>query len=312
MKHVVVTGGAGFIGSHLCEFYLREGWQVTAIDNLVTGSRENIAKLPELGRFNFIEHDISHSFPKVGAFQLLLHFACPASPIDFARLPIEILKVDSLGTFHCLEAAVEQKARLVLASTSEIYGDPLVHPQTEDYWGNVNTIGERSCYDEAKRFAEAALMSYHRKLNANTGIVRIFNTYGPRMRLSDGRVVPNFCAQALQGAPLTVYGEGSQTRSFCYVSDLVAGIVFYAATDYHEPVNLGNPDEYKIIDFAKVVIESVPGTKSRIEFRPLLHSDDPKQRKPDISRAKKWLAWSPKVALSEGLAKTLEYFRAQL
>ncbi|HRK01799.1 MAG TPA: SDR family oxidoreductase [Oligoflexia bacterium] len=311
-SHVVVTGGAGFIGSHLCEEYLKQGAAVTAIDNLVTGSFKNIAKLEGTKGFRFIEHDISASMPDVGEFDLMLHFACPASPVDFAKMPLEILKVDSLGTFNSLDAATKAKARYVLASTSEVYGDPLEHPQKESYWGNVNSIGDRSCYDEAKRFAEATTVAYRRKLGTDSGMVRIFNTYGPRMRLNDGRVVPNFCGQALRGEALTVYGDGQQTRSFCYVTDLVDGIIRYAATDRTEPVNLGNPKEFKIRDFADFILKNIPQSNSKIESRPLLHLDDPKQRRPDISRAKEWLGWEPRVSLEEGIKKTIEYFRTVL
>ncbi|MEW6055372.1 MAG: UDP-glucuronic acid decarboxylase family protein [Bdellovibrionota bacterium] len=314
MANVVITGGAGFIGSHLCERYLGRGDKVVVVDNLVTGSRENIKHLFHNKDFTFIEHDVSEPLPELdwGRPDLILHFACPASPVDFTRIPVEILKVDSYGTLQFLELARQYGSRFLLASTSEVYGDPLVHPQTEDYWGNVNPNGLRSCYDETKRFAEAATMVYLRKFNVNTGIVRIFNTYGPRMRLDDGRVVPNFCGQALRGQPLTVYGNGSQTRSFCFVDDLVEGIMRLAASEVHDPVNIGNPDEYKIIDFAKFILEAVPGARSAIEHRPLLHEDDPKQRRPDITRARKLLNWEPKVSLMSGIQKTLEYFKTKL
>ncbi len=317
MAHVLITGGAGFIGSHLCEKYLAQGDRVTAIDNFVTGSAENIKHLLGDKAFKLIEHDVSLPFTPAmeanfGRVDFVLHFACPASPIDFEKIPLEILKVDSLGSFHTLEVAKKNKARYLIASTSEIYGDPLVHPQTEDYWGNVNTTGKRSCYDETKRFAEACATVYRAKYGVNTGIVRIFNTYGPRMRLSDGRVVPNFCGQALRNEPITVYGTGTQTRSFCYVDDLVAGIMKLIASDCTDPVNIGNPDEYTMLEFAKFVLNAVPGTTSKIEYRPLLHTDDPKQRKPDITRAKKVLGWSPKVELADGIGKTLEYFRSKL
>lgn len=314
MKHVLITGGAGFVGSHLCDKYLARGYKVTALDNLCTGSRSNIEHLKGNKNFAFIERDISLSIsPKdFDKLDLVMHFACPASPVDFQKIPLEILKVDSVGTFNTLEIAKEHGARFVIASTSEIYGDPLVHPQKESYWGNVNPIGPRSCYDEAKRFSEATTMVYHAKYGVNTGIVRIFNTYGPRMRLDDGRVVPNFCGQALRNEPITVYGSGDQTRSFCYVDDLVEGIMRLAASKEHLPVNCGNPDEYTIKDFAEFVIKAVPGTRSEIVYRPLLHADDPKQRKPDITRAKTVLEWQPKVSLADGLSKTLEYFRSKL
>ncbi len=312
MRHVLITGGAGFIGSHLCEKYLEQGERVTAMDNFITGSRKNIVSLEKNKNFNFIEQDVSKPFPTLPKVDVLLHFACPASPVDFVKIPLEILQVDSYGTFNCLDLVKKDNARFVLASTSEVYGDPLVHPQSEDYWGNVNPIGRRACYDETKRFAESATMAYHRKYNLNTGIVRIFNTYGPRMRLDDGRVVPNFCGQALRNQPVTVYGDGKQTRSFCYVDDLVEGIVKLAHSDFHEPVNIGNPDEYTILDFAKFVLENVSGSKSRIEFSPLLYEDDPKQRRPIITRAREILNWSPSTSLKEGLANTLAYFKSQL
>lgn len=314
MRNILITGGAGFIGSHLCQRYLERGDQVTALDNFLTGSKKNIKTLEENPKFKLIEHDVSKPFPELGSqkIDVVLHFACPASPVDFAKIPLEIMQVDSYGTFHALELARKHKARYVVASTSEIYGDPLVHPQTEDYWGNVNPTGQRSCYDEAKRFSEAATMVYHRKFGLNTGIVRIFNTYGPRMRLDDGRVVPNFCGQALRNQPLTVYGTGNQTRSFCFVDDLVQGIMRLADSDIHEPINIGNPDEYTILDFAKFIITSVPNTKSKISFLPLPHSDDPKQRKPVIQKASELLGWAPKVSLKDGISKTLEYFRTQL
>ncbi len=313
-KRVFITGGAGFIGSHLCERYLEQGAEVVAMDNFVTGSKENVQHLLSHPRFKLIEHDVSVPFSdaEIGAVDLVLHFACPASPVDFARIPMEILKVDTYGTFHTLDIAKKNKARFIVASTSEVYGDPLVHPQTEDYCGNVSSVGPRSCYDETKRFAEAATMVYHRKFGVNTGIVRIFNTYGPRMRLDDGRVVPNFCGQALRNESITVYGEGRQTRSFCFVDDLVAGIMRLAESAEHMPTNIGNPDEYTILDFAKVVIDLIPGTKSSIVYKPLLHEDDPKQRRPDITKAKTLLGWQPAVSLKDGLGKTITYFRSKL
>ncbi|MBI2606308.1 MAG: SDR family oxidoreductase [Deltaproteobacteria bacterium] len=313
MAHILITGGAGFIGSHLCGKYLLRGDRVTAVDSFLTGSEENVARFSENKNFTLIRHDVSEPFPEIDKTDFVLHFACPASPVDFTRVPLEILRVDSLGTFNALELAKKDGARFLLASTSEVYGDPLVHPQTEDYWGNVNPTGLRSCYDEAKRFAEAATMVYLRKYEVNTGIVRIFNTYGPRMRLDDGRVVPNFCGQALRNEPLTVYGDGKQTRSFCFVDDLVDGIMRLVDSNEHGPVNIGNPDEHTILDFAKFVVEAVPGTRSRIEFVPLKFTDDPKQRRPVIARAQKLLGWNgPKVTLKEGIAKTLDYFRARL
>ncbi len=309
MKHVIITGGAGFIGSHLCEQYLKHGYEVTAIDNFCTGSRKNIETYLSNPKFTFIEHDVSETLPALKKADLVMHFACPASPVDFTKIPLEILKVDSIGTFLMLEIAKKDGARFIFASTSEVYGDPLVHPQTEEYWGNVNPIGLRSCYDETKRFSEAVTMVYHRNYGVNTGIVRIFNTYGPRMRLDDGRVVPNLCGQALRNEPLTVYGKGTQTRSFCYVDDLVDGIMKLADSAENLPVNIGNLDEYSILDFAKYIIAAVPGTKSQIQFTPLMFEDDPKLRRPVIERAQKILGWNPKVTLKEGLSKTLEYFR---
>ena len=312
MKRVLITGGAGFLGSHLVDRFLSEGFEVLAMDNFLTGSPKNIAHLKTEKRFHFVECDVAQPIEgKIGRgkFDTVMHFACPASPVDFATLPLEILQVDSFGTYNALDVAKDHGARFMIASTSEVYGDPLVHPQTEDYWGNVNPIGPRSCYDEVKRFSEALTMAYHRKHKVNTSIVRIFNTYGPRMRLDDGRVVPNFCGQALRGEPLTVYGDGSQTRSFCYVSDLIDGIYKLSQSKEHLPVNIGNPDEYSIRDFAEIVLKLVPASKSRIEQRPLLHADDPKQRKPVIDRAKNILGWQPKVSLNDGLTRTIEYFR---
>lgn len=303
------------MGSHLVDRFLTEGFEVWAIDNFVTGSRANIEHLAHENRFHFVEADVSQPFAKkLGStkFDVVMHFACPASPADFARLPIEILHVDSYGTFHTLDIARESGGRYILASTSEVYGDPLVHPQDENYWGNVNPIGLRSCYDEVKRFSEAVTATYHRKYGVNTGIVRIFNTYGPRMRLDDGRVVPNFCGQALRGEAITVYGDGSQTRSFCFVSDLIDGIYKLSQSTEHWPVNIGNPVEYRIIDFAKEVLRLLPQSKSTIEYRPLLYADDPKQRKPVIDRAQSILSWSPRIKLEEGLGRTIEYFSKQI
>jgi dTDP-glucose 4,6-dehydratase len=303
----VITGGAGFIGSHLCERFLAEGHEVVCVDNFITGTPANIDQLRGNERFTFLRHDISHPLEIDDAVDNILHFASPASPVDYLRHPIPTLKVGSLGTHNTLGLAKLHKARYLLASTSEVYGDPEQHPQREDYWGHVNPIGVRGVYDEAKRFAEAMVMAYHRYHGVNTHIVRIFNTYGPRMRLDDGRVVPNFMGQALRSEPLTVYGDGSQTRSFCYVDDLVEGIARLLFTDFHEPVNLGNPNEVSILNFAREIIQ-LSGSKSAIEYRPL-PQDDPRVRKPDISRADKLLGWEPKVPRREGLQRTLEYFQ---
>ena len=310
MARTLITGGAGFIGSHLCERFLSEGDDVICMDNLLTGNADNIAHLFANPRFTFIKQDVTNYIYVKGALDNILHFASPASPIDYLELPIPTLKVGSLGTHKALGLAKEKGARLLLASTSEVYGDPLVHPQKEDYWGNVNPIGPRGVYDEAKRFAEAITMAYHRAHGVQTRIVRIFNTHGPRMRLKDGRVVPNFMSQALRGEPMTVYGDGSQTRSFCYVSDLVEGIVRLLRSDHVEPVNCGNPTEVTILQFAER-IKALTGSKSEIVFRPL-PVDDPKVRQPDISRARKVLGWEPKVGLDEGLQMTIDYFRQAL
>jgi dTDP-glucose 4,6-dehydratase len=307
MARVLITGGAGFIGSHLCERFLHDGNDVICMDNLLTGSRDNVAHLFENPRFTFIQQDITNYIWVKGPLDAIMHFASPASPVDYLELPIQTLKVGSLGTHKALGLAKEKGARLLLASTSETYGDPLVHPQNEDYWGNVNPIGPRGVYDEAKRFAEAITMAYHRTHGVETRIVRIFNTHGPRMRLNDGRVVPNFIAQALRGEPMTVYGDGSQTRSFCYVSDLVEGLVRLLESDYPNPVNCGNPLEVSILQFAET-IRKLTGSKSEIVFRPL-PVDDPKVRQPDITRARTILGWEPKVGLEEGLRKTIDYFR---
>jgi dTDP-glucose 4,6-dehydratase len=304
----VVTGGAGFLGSHLVDRLLGEGYRVIAIDNLVTGNTANIGHLAGNPDFLFIKHNVSNFiFLPEEKVDYVFHFASPASPIDYLELPIPTLKVGALGTHNTLGLAKDKKATFILASTSECYGDPLVHPQKEDYWGNVNPIGPRGVYDEAKRFAEAMTMAYHRYHKVDTRIVRIFNTYGPRMRLRDGRVVPAFIGQALIGKPLTVFGDGSQTRSFCYVSDLIDGIFRLAMSDFHEPVNIGNPREMTIKQFAEEIIR-ITGTKSKIEYKPL-PVDDPKVRQPDISRAKKILRWEPKVQFEEGIKKTIEYFR---
>jgi dTDP-glucose 4,6-dehydratase len=307
----VVTGGAGFLGSHLTDRLLAEGHRVIAIDNLITGNPANIAHLSGNENYRFIKHNVSnYIFVPEEKIDYVFHFASPASPIDYLELPIPTLKVGALGTHNTLGLAKDKKATFFLASTSECYGDPLVHPQKEDYWGNVNPIGPRGVYDEAKRFAEAMTMAYHRYHGVDTRIVRIFNTYGPRMRLRDGRVVPAFIGQALAGIPLTIFGDGSQTRSFCYVSDLIDGIFRLSQTDFHEPVNIGNPREMTIKQFAEEIIR-ITGTKSQIEHRPL-PVDDPKVRQPDIGRARKILDWEPKVEFEEGIGKTIEYFREYL
>ena len=310
MAKYLVTGGAGFIGSHLCEYFLNEGHDVLCMDNYSTGANSNIAPLLKNERFRFIDHNVSRYIEVDEPLDFVLHFASPASPVDYLELPIPTLKVGALGTHNTLGLAKEKKAVYLLASTSEVYGDPLVRPQSEEYWGNVNPIGPRGVYDEAKRFAEAITMAYHRYHGLNTRIVRIFNTYGPRMRLQDGRVVPNFIMQALKGEPLTVYGQGQQTRSFQYVDDLVDGLVKLLASDHHLPVNIGNPHEMTVLEFAKKII-SLTGSKSDIVYLPL-PEDDPQVRQPDITKAKNILKWQPKVHLEEGLAKTIEYFRARL
>ncbi len=303
----VVTGGAGFLGSHLSDRLLAEGHFVIAIDNLITGNMDNIAHLATNRKFQFLRHDVTQFIDVPGAVDNVFHFASPASPIDYLQLPIQTLKVGSLGTHNALGLAKAKGARFLLASTSECYGDPLEHPQSESYWGNVNPIGPRGVYDEAKRFAEAMTMAYHRYHKVDTHIVRIFNTYGPRMRLKDGRVVPAFVGQALRGEALTVFGEGQQTRSFCYCSDLIDGIYRLSRCDFHEPVNIGNPTEFTILDFAKLIIK-LTGSKSKITHEPL-PVDDPKQRRPNISRAKELLGWEPKVKLEDGLRQAIEYFK---
>ncbi len=310
MKHAVVTGGAGFLGSHLCERLLAEGHRVTAVDNLLTGSRDNIAHLFAQPAFSSVEHDVTRPFEIEGPVDYVLHFAAPASPIDYLELPIQTLKVGSLGTHNALGLAKAKGARLLLASTSEVYGDPLIHPQPETYWGNVNPIGPRGVYDEAKRFAEAMTMAYHRVHSLEVRIVRIFNTYGPRMRLRDGRVVPNFLSQALLDQPLTVYGDGGQTRSFCFVSDLIDGIYRLLLSDAKSPVNIGNPHEMTILEFAER-IKALTGSASKIVFEPL-PEDDPKTRQPDITLARTLLGWEPKVDLDQGLETTIAYFRSAL
>jgi dTDP-glucose 4,6-dehydratase len=307
---ILITGGAGFIGSHLCDRFLAEMHEVVCLDNLLTGSTDNIAHLAGNRRFSFIHHDVTNYIFVEGKIDAILHFASPASPVDYQNFPIQTLKVGSLGTHKALGLAKEKKARFLLASTSEVYGDPLTHPQSEDYWGNVNPIGPRGVYDEAKRFAEAMTMAYHRYHGVETRIARIFNTYGPRMRLNDGRVVPNFICQALRGEDLTVYGDGSQTRSFCYIDDLVEGIVRLLFSPETEPVNLGNPGEFTILEFARMILE-VTGAKSRMLLNPL-PVDDPQVRKPDISRGREILGWSPKVELREGIQKTIPYFQKKL
>ncbi|HVR43750.1 MAG TPA: UDP-glucuronic acid decarboxylase family protein [Thermoanaerobaculia bacterium] len=310
MGRALITGGAGFLGSHLCDLFLERGHEVVCMDNFLTGSPDNVAHL--LGRpgFTFIEYDVTHYIHIEGPLDYVLHFASPASPIDYLEKPIQTLKVGSLGTHKTLGVAKDKKARYLLASTSEVYGDPLVHPQKEDYWGNVNPVGPRGVYDEAKRFAEAMTMAYHRFHGIETRIVRIFNTYGERMRLDDGRVVPAFVSQALRSEPLTVFGDGSQTRSFCYVSDLVEGIHRLLMSELSDPVNIGNPDEMTVLEFAET-IRAICGSSAPIEFRPL-PVDDPKVRRPDITRARSLLGWEPRVALEEGLRRTIEYFRGKV
>src|SRR6267154_3505815 len=306
----VVTGAAGFLGSHLTDLLLARGHKVIGIDNFVTGAVDNISHLGGNPFFKFIQQDVTEFLFLDAPVDYVWHFASPASPIDYSELPIQTLKVGSLGTHKALGLAKHKRARFLLTSTSEIYGDPLVHPQREDYWGNVNPIGPRGCYDEAKRFAEAMTMAYHREHKVETRIVRIFNTYGPRMRLNDGRVVPAFVSQALKNQPLTVFGEGRQTRSFCYVSDLIEGIFRLMMSSCEQPVNIGNPSEMTVLEFAKQIVFATR-SRSKITFKPL-PQDDPKQRRPDITRARKYLDWEPKVLLSDGLVKTIEYFRKKI
>ena len=306
----VITGGAGFLGSHLCDYLIEHGWDVLSIDNLVTGREGNAAHLVKHPRFRMMRHDVSHYIDVPGPVDYVLHFASPASPVDYLKLPIQTLKVGALGTHNSLGLALAKKAKYFLASTSECYGDPQISPQPETYWGHVNPIGPRGVYDEAKRFAEAMVMAYHRFHGVDTHIVRIFNTYGPRMRLNDGRALPNFVYQALRGQPITVYGDGKQTRSFCYVSDLIEGIYRLMNSDEHEPVNIGNPQEITILEFAERV-RALLGLDVPIIFEPL-PQDDPKQRCPDISKAKRLLGWEPKVNLNEGLKQTLDFFRQQV
>jgi dTDP-glucose 4,6-dehydratase len=309
-QRVLITGAAGFLGSHLCDKFIQEGYEVIGMDNLLTGSLSNIEHLYPLKEFSFYYHDVSKFIHVPGPLDYILHFASPASPIDYLKMPIQTLKVGSLGTHNCLGLAKAKKARILVASTSEVYGDPLVHPQHEEYWGNVNPVGPRGVYDEAKRFQEAITMAYHNFHGLETRIVRIFNTYGPRMRLNDGRALPTFIGQALRGEDLTVFGDGSQTRSFCYVSDLIEGIYQLLLSDESRPVNIGNSHEVSLLDFAKEII-ALSGTNSKITFKPL-PQDDPKQRQPDISRAKQALGWEPKVFREIGLGLTYEYFKKQL
>lgn len=307
MKRVLITGGAGFLGSHLCDRFIKEGFYVIAMDNLITGDLRNIEHLFPLPNFEFYHHDVSKFIHVSGELDYILHFASPASPIDYLKIPIPTLKVGSLGIHNCLGLARVKKARVLIASTSEVYGDPLVHPQNEDYWGHVNPVGPRGVYDEAKRFQEAMTMAYHTFHGLETRIVRIFNTYGPRMRLNDGRVLPAFIGQALRGEDLTIFGDGSQTRSFCYVDDLVEGIYRLLLSDYAQPVNVGNPAEITIKEFAEEIIK-LTGTTQKVVQKPL-PMDDPKQRQPDITRAREILGWEPKVTREEGLKITYDYFR---
>lgn len=306
-KRVLITGAAGFLGSHLCDRFIREGFQVAAMDNLITGSKTNIEHLFQHPDFEFFHHDISKFVHLPGELHYIMHFASPASPIDYLKIPIQTLKVGSLGTHNLLGLALNKKARMLIASTSEVYGDPLVHPQNEDYWGNVNPVGPRGVYDEAKRFQEAMTMAYHTYHQVETRIARIFNTYGPRMRLDDGRALPAFMSQALRGEDITVFGDGSQTRSFCFVDDLVEGLFRLLMSDYASPVNIGNPSEITIKDFAEEII-ALTGTDQKIVYMPL-PTDDPKQRQPDITRARSILGWEPKVARQEGLKITYDYFK---
>ena len=307
-KTALITGAAGFLGSHLCDRFIKEGFRVIAMDNLITGDIKNIEHLFSLPDFEFIEHDVTKHIEIPGKLEYILHFASPASPIDYLKIPIQTLKVGALGTHNCLGLAKAKNARMLVASTSEVYGDPLVHPQNEDYWGNVNPVGPRGVYDEAKRYMEAITMAYHTFHGVDTRIVRIFNTYGPRMRLNDGRALPAFIGQALRGENLTVFGDGSQTRSFCFVNDLVEGIYRLLMSDYHLPVNVGNPDEISLKDFAEEIL-ALTGNKVKIVYKPL-PVDDPKQRQPDITRAKEILGWEPAVSRKEGLKITYEYFRS--
>jgi dTDP-glucose 4,6-dehydratase len=307
-KRVLITGAAGFLGSHLCDRFIKEGYYVIGMDNLITGELRNIEHLFKLPDFEFYHQDVSKYIHVPGAVDYILHFASPASPIDYLKIPIQTLKVSSLGTHNVLGLARAKKARVLVASTSEVYGDPLVHPQTEEYWGNVNPVGPRGCYDEAKRFQEAITMAYHNVHGLETRIVRIFNTYGPRMRLNDGRVLPTFIGQAIRGEDLTAFGDGTQTRAFCYVSDLVDGIYRLLFSDYHMPVNIGNPVEITMKEFAEEIIK-LTGSGTKVIYKPL-PTDDPKQRKPDITKAKQILDWEPKVGRAEGLKITYDYFKS--
>lgn len=307
-KRVLITGGAGFLGSHLCDRFIKEGYHVIAMDNLITGDLRNIEHLFKLEDFEFYRYDVTKFVHVPGELHYILHFASPASPIDYLKIPIQTLKVGSLGTHNLLGLARAKKARIIIASTSEVYGDPTVHPQTEEYYGNVNTVGPRGVYDEAKRFQEALTMAYHTYHNLETRIVRIFNTYGPRMRLNDGRVLPAFIGQALRGEDLTIFGDGSQTRSFCYVDDLVEGIYRLLLSDYTMPMNIGNPSEITISDFAEEIVK-LTGTKQKVVYQDL-PKDDPKQRQPDITKARQILGWEPKVSRAEGLKITYEYFKS--
>ncbi len=306
-KKVLITGAAGFLGSHLCDRFIKEGYDVVGMDNLITGDLQNIEHLFSLKEFDFYHHDVTKFVHISGRLDYILHFASPASPIDYLKIPIQTLKVGAMGTHNLLGLAKEKGARMLIASTSEVYGDPTVHPQTEDYWGNVNPVGPRGVYDEAKRYQEAITMAYHTYHGLETRIVRIFNTYGPRMRLNDGRVLPAFIGQALRGEDLTIFGDGSQTRSFCYVDDLIEGIYRLLLSDYAGPVNIGNPSEITIKEFAEEII-ALTGTKQKVIYHPL-PKDDPKQRKPDISLAKKLLGWEAKIARTEGLERTYSYFK---
>jgi dTDP-glucose 4,6-dehydratase len=307
-KKVLITGAAGFLGSHLCDRFIREGYQVIGMDNLITGDLKNIEHLFKLQQFEFYHHDVTKFIHVPGQLDYILHFASPASPIDYLKIPIQTLKVGAMGTHNCLGLAKAKNARMLVASTSEVYGDPLVHPQKEEYWGNVNPVGPRGVYDEAKRYMESITMAYHTFHGVDTRIVRIFNTYGPRMRLNDGRALPAFIGQALRGEDLTVFGDGSQTRSFCYVDDLIEGIYRLLLSDYHLPVNIGNPNEISLLEFAHEILE-LTGNKVKIVHKPL-PLDDPKQRQPDIARAKTLLGWEPRINRGEGLKFTYDYFRS--